>query len=283
MKKYGIIVNFGKNNVLNITKSIVQMLNKYGVSLYSTQHFQSLPIKKVEKEEFFNSMELIISLGGDGTLLRTSREIIEYKIPILPINIGTLGFLSEITPEEFKQVIEDIVNGNYEIENRITLYAKTKKNNRSRILKNVAINEVLISRNVFDKMLRFKVFINEDKVAKFKADGLIISTPTGSTGHSLSAGGPVLHPNLAGIIMTPFCAHTLTARPLIIPDNSIVKVEFEKTDQKIIVSFDGQVSFNISSESCISVTKSIYQLKLVRKHIHTFYEVLRRKLSWFEQ
>lgn len=283
MKKFGIIANLSKNNVYEISNSISEMFKNYNISLYSYQDLKSDNIKQIEHKELLEKVDIIISLGGDGTLLSSAREIIEYNKLVLPVNNGTLGFLSEIKPTELKDILEDVINENYSVEKRITLYVKTIREKLSSVIKNVAINEVLISRRVFDKMLRFNVFIDDYRVARFNADGLIISTPTGSTGHSLSAGGPVLHPNLACLIMTPFCAHTLTARPLIIPEKSVVKVEFEKTDQDIIVSYDGQVSFEICSDSSVSVTKSIYKLNLVRKYIHSFYEVLREKLLWLEK
>lgn len=283
LKKVGMIVNPDKKDAGKNIKFITTLFANRQIPVFAYQKLNNQYIEIVNEPDLYKISDLIIVLGGDGTLLSAGRKIIEHNKPVLPINVGTMGFLSEINPNEFKQIFDDIVKNKFSIEKRITLYVKTITDSKSKVIKNVAINEVLVSREVFNRMLKFKVYINNELVARFKSDGLIISTPAGSTGHSLSAGGPVLHPKLSAIIMTPFCAHTLSARPLIFPDTSIIKIDFEESNQNVIVTFDGQVSNKISTGSNIIIKKSIYHLNIVKNQIHSFYEILRKKLSWLEQ
>jgi len=279
----GIIANLQKENILNILRKVSELFLEKEITVYSFQDIKIKGIKKVDEKLFAELSNIVIVFGGDGTLLSSGRKLIEYNKNILPINIGTMGFLAELNFDEFQKIFNDIIYEKYSVERRITLYAKTISEKKFYTIRNVAINEVLISRKVFDKMLKFKVFINDELVANFRADGLIVSTPAGSTGHSLSAGGPVLHPQLSAIIMLPFCAHTLTARPLIIPDTSLIRVEFENVKQNVIVTFDGQISRQIKPNNNILIKKSIYQLNIIKSDLHSFYEILRKKLSWLEQ
>lgn len=281
-KKVGLIFNPGKKDIIKKVEKVVKWLKKRkievlipeGKSLSDIIIPQSFSPEKIKKEA-----ELIISLGGDGTLCRTAREFSQAEIPIVGINLGGLGFLTEFPVNDFEEGLEKIFSGKYIIENRMMLQSRIISEN----LKNqtfVALNDVVVSKSSLPRIISLKIFVSEEFVTTYSADRIIISTPTGSTAYSLSAGGPVVHPSLSLLIIAPICAHTLSVRPLIVLDKETIKVVPEPYGEDIFLTIDGQETHPLEEGDVVEVKKSPHPAKLVRLKERSFFKVLQTKLGW---
>ena len=217
---------------------------------------------------------LVITIGGDGTLLKASRFYAPKNVPILGINLGRLGFLAQANTDEIEASVLKLINNEYRIESRMMLSAYN-----DRVL---ALNDIVIKGDTFSRTSKLFLYINGKVVCDYLADGIIISTPTGSTAYTLSAGGPVLVPGLDAMVIVPICAHTLTARPLVIPASEEIKITSCNTCSRLKMSADGQDTIDISADDCVVIKKSKTEAKLVilEKENNGFYAVLREKLQW---
>lgn len=247
-------------DVANITKNL---LFKKG-----------LDAKVSPSSKFESDASLVITIGGDGTLLKAARFYAPKKTPVLGINLGRLGFLAQANIDEIEDSIEKLIKGEYRIESRMML---------SSFNDNVlALNDIVIKGDSFSRTSKLFLSINDKVVCDYLADGIIISTPTGSTAYTLSAGGPVLVPGLNAIVIVPICAHTLTARPLVIPAEEEIKITSCKTCNKLKMSADGQDTIDISKDDCVVIKKSNIEARLIilEKENNGFYSILREKLQW---
>ena len=222
-------------------------------------------------------IDMALSIGGDGTLLGVCRRFTNQEVPVCGINLGTLGFLVDIEPQELEGRLEKIISGEYRIENRLLLSAYIKSDFGEKYLGN-AINDVVISKGGVARMLKLKLFINETHLMNYQADGLIVSSPTGSTAYSLSAGGPILNPNIKCLLLTPICAHTFQMRPLVVGDRDVIKLKVAETHQDIIITLDGQESFYVKPGDEITVKKADTTAHIVKFEDKDYYRVLRNKL-----
>lgn len=218
---------------------------------------------------------LAITIGGDGTLLKAARYYAQNQTPILGINLGRLGFLAQANIDEIESSIDKLVNNRYTIQNRMMLEVGDNE-------KMLALNDIVIKGDSFSRTSKLFLSINDKVVCDYLADGLIISTPTGSTAYTLSAGGPVVSPELSAIIIVPICPHTLTSRPLVIPANEKITVTSSNSCKKLKLSADGQHTVDVSSNAKIKVSKSSTNAKLIilEKENNEFYSILRQKLQW---
>lgn len=217
---------------------------------------------------------LVITIGGDGTLLKASRFYAPKNVPILGINLGRLGFLAQANTDEIEASVLKLINNEYRIESRMMLSAYNDMV--------LALNDIVLKGDTFSRTSKLFLYINGKVVCDYLADGIIISTPTGSTAYTLSAGGPVLVPGLDAMVIVPICAHTLTARPLVIPANEEIKITSCNTCSRLKMSADGQNTIDISADDCVVIKKSKTEAKLVilEKENNGFYAVLREKLQW---
>ncbi len=247
-------------DVANITKNL--LLKK------------GLDAKVSPSSKFESDASLVITIGGDGTLLKAARFYAPKKTPILGINLGRLGFLAQANIDEIEDSIEKLIKGEYRIESRMMLSAFNDNV--------LALNDIVIKGDSFSRTSKLFLSINDKVVCDYLADGIIISTPTGSTAYTLSAGGPVLVPGLNAIVIVPICAHTLTARPLVIPAEEEVKITSCKTCNKLKMSADGQDTIDISKDDCVVIKKSNIEARLIilEKENNGFYSILREKLQW---
>lgn len=245
----------------------------------------ALNIEKILKENNINSRILTtkefdkdvtfsLVLGGDGTILKTARFYARYEVPILGINLGRLGFLSQAKSTQIEEAVGYILKGAFKIENRIMLTALNGRMN--------ALNDIVIKGDGFSRTSRLYVHINDNIVCDYLADGIIISTPTGSTAYTLSAGGPILTPCLDAMVIVPICPHTMNARPIVIPSSEIVKVTSSQNKPLLRISADGQETFNLGINDSIEIRKSEYSAKLILLNLekNSFYSVLKEKLHW---
>jgi NAD+ kinase len=223
--------------------------------------------------------DAIVVLGGDGTLLAASR-FVERSLPVLGVNFGSLGFLTEITLPELYPTLQAVLDGKYEYQERRLLHASVSRGGHARASGDV-LNDVVVTKAASSRIIELDVTVDAVFVSAFRADGLIVSSPTGSTAYNLAAGGPILHPTLSAIVLTPICPHMLTNRPLVVADQAVIEVRLRKVrDVEVHATFDGQQSVTLTEEDVVRVTRSPRQLRLVRPAGRDYYEVLRTKLKW---
>jgi NAD+ kinase len=227
------------------------------------------------------TVDLVVVLGGDGTLLGAARKVGHYGLPILGINLGGLGFLTEIPVDMLYQDMEKVINGEISIEPRLMLQASVLRNGEEKCRFTV-LNDVVINKGALARIIDLKVSVDNHFLTTFRADGLIVSTPTGSTGYNLSAGGPILYPDLEALILTPICPFTLTHRPIIVPDTSVIDVQMGENSEEVILTFDGQVGFDLVDNDRVIISKSEKKLKLIKSPDQDYYDILRTKLKWGE-
>ena len=228
-------------------------------------------------EDLKNSADFLFSIGGDGTLLKAVTYIRNSEIPILGINTGRLGFISSIYADQIDDTINDLLKDNYKINERTLLELDT--NNKLFKENNFALNEVAVSKKDTSSMIRIDAFVDEEYLNTYWADGLVVSTPTGSTGYSLSCGGPIIMPGTNNIIITPNAPHNLNVRPIVIDDNSVVKLKVEDRDQLALVSLDSR-SRAFDSETELIIKKANFKIQLVQPQNNSFTSTIRHKLMW---
>lgn len=232
---------------------------------------------EMSKYKFDNKLDLLIVLGGDGTLLGIARDINgRYDVPILGVNIGNLGFLSSIEIQDFGEALNKIKNGHYTIQNRILLECTMLNDKNDE--KGKALNDVVIARGTLSRMVKFEVFIDNKLYYRFKGDGIIIATPTGSTGYSFSAGGPFIYPDVDVIILTPICPHTRGMQPIVLKSSSEILIKAENYNGEIYLTFDGQEAKQINDNTSIIIKKSDYLSKIMLFDNYDYFNVLRQKI-----
>ena len=235
-----------------------------------------------EKREISQQADLLIVLGGDGTLLSVARAAHPYNIPILAVNLGSLGFLAEISIDELYPTLENILAGKFEIENRMLLNACIWRNGEKVEDHNV-LNDVVINKGAVARVINLQVLVNGQYMTSYRADGLIIATPTGSTAYSLSAGGPIIHPSMHTLVLSPICPFTLTNRSILIPDQSIIQVKLAAEYDDVRVTLDGQEGYDMRAGDILEIKKTKTSLQLIRGPNKNYYQILRDKLHWGSQ
>jgi NAD+ kinase len=234
------------------------------------------------REEMARSVDLLIVLGGDGTLLAAARALHGYPIPILAVNLGGLGFLTSVTLDELYPVLESVLDGKHRTNHRMMLDAEIVHTNKPSEVQ-CALNDAVANKAALARMLDFDVAVDGNHVGRYRADGLIVATPTGSTAYSLAAGGPIIQPTLDAFVITPICPHMLTNRPLVVPDTAKVELDFVELGEPVFLTLDGQVGFQLEPKDRVIITKSASKVTFVSPPRLTYYEILRSKLRWGER
>jgi NAD+ kinase len=285
LNSVGLVINYEKEKAQEITNWIVDWLSFKKIKVY-VEGDKDKGIRRKDfsctNEKFFNSVDLIISLGGDGTLLRAAKIAATDGIPIFGVNLGGLGFLTQIGIDNLEIFLEKIYQGKCFLDERMMLDCIVKRKEKE-IKKFTALNDIVIGKGAFARLISLATYINDDYVITYSADGLVISTSTGSTAYSLSAGGPIVNPNINSMILTPICPHTLSARPLIIGENDQVRITLELSEEEVMVTIDGQEGFTLEPKDEVIVKKSIYKTRLIAFKEKSFYAILREKLRWSGQ
>jgi NAD+ kinase len=238
--------------------------------------------KAIELEHVGDGAHLIVVLGGDGTLLSVSRHVRGKDVPILGVNLGGLGFLTEISVDELPSMMERLLKGQYDISRRIMLDVAVTRE-KERVFQFTVLNDAVITKDALARIIDIETYVNEEYLTTYKADGLILSTPTGSTGYSLAAGGPILYPSLRNIVVTPICPHTLTNRPIILPEEGALKALLLSRNERVVLTLDGQVGFPLEYGDEVLVRESPYTVSLVKSSSKGYFEILRTKLKWGER
>ncbi len=287
IKKVGIISKHNVREHAEYLKKLVGELKKHAKEILFDEHSAHVMGVKTqyEKSQLLTRTNLVLVLGGDGTLLKTARSMGKKYPLIAGVNFGHLGFLTAFTAQTFLSSIPKIFAGKFCPDERFLLRVTIYRNNKKKYT-TLALNDAVINQGGFARLINLKVEVNKRRLANFRADGLIISTPTGSTGHSLSAGGPIIHPKIDGIVLTPLCPVKLGVRPIIIPNNRqfIIRLETEWRAEKkpIVLTIDGQETVNLKRGDVIRVRKSSRSFNMIRMGGHNYYRMLRSKLNWGE-
>ena len=232
-----------------------------------------------KKNEVPAAADLIIVLGGDGTLLSVARLVEGKDVPLLGVNLGSLGFMTEVTIGELFPVLDDVLTGHFTVSERVMLKCHVHRQGE-RIAQAIVLNDVVINKGALARIIEMEAYVDGVYVNTFRADGLIISTPTGSTAYSLAAGGPILYPSLEALIINPICPFTLTNRPLVIPDTVKIEVILVKDNEDVMVTLDGQVGVALRYRDVIEIRKAETRLKLIECPGKNYFEILRTKLKW---
>lgn len=256
-KRFAIAYNPLIEHAVEVKSLLCEILKKYGINSVV-----------LDIDNLKSGYDFVFVIGGDGTILKTARYYSKYSTPVFGVNLGRLGFLSQSSEENLEKSVKQIIEGNFVVEDRVMLQYDNS----------IALNDFVIKGSTTGRTSRFTLKINDKPVCDYLADGIIISTPTGSTAYGLSAGGPVLFPSLNAFVVVPICPHTLAARPLVIPDNEVVTISSCGSQKKYVISADGQEYFETSSE--IKIKKSSHTAKLALLDNADFYSILRDKLHW---
>lgn len=284
MDKFYIITNSDKDKDFQITNEIVSYLKKNGKKCQVQQ-----AERKLERAYHYTNPELIpegtqciLVLGGDGTLLQAARDVVYRKIPMLGINLGTLGFLAEVDRQSIHAALDKLIADDYEIEERMMLTGTVWHGDKI-IGQDIALNDIVIGREGPLRVVRFKNYVNDVYLNSYNADGIIIATPTGSTGYSLSCGGPIVSPNAAMTLMTPIAPHTLNTRSIIFPEEDVITVELGEGRRQVqeqgLASFDGDTEIPIVTGDRIVIQKASVSVKILKLNHLSFVEVLRQKME----
>lgn len=283
-KQIGVIGRLGSPKVLETFNRLKLFLAARGTQLILDQALaQLLPdhgLQVVERSRLGELCDLVIVIGGDGSLLGAARALAPFNVPLLGINRGRLGFLTDITPIRLEEQLEEVLGGQYMVESRFMLGAELCCGG-TRYAQGVALNDVVLHPGLATRMIEFELFIEGQFVYSQRSDGLIISTPTGSTAYALSAGGPIMHPKLDAIVLVPMHPHTLSSRPIVVDGNSQVKLVIGcLNDAHPHISCDGQEDIAAAPGDTITISKMPHKLKLIHPLNHNYYEVCRTKLGW---
>jgi len=281
IKRVGITSKPNKAEVSEIAPPLMDWLRERGIEVLIDQETAATlgsPAAGMDRPQVGAAVDLVIVLGGDGTFLATARALEGRPVPILAVNLGGLGFLTVVTRDEIYASLEAVLAGRFRVESRVQLEASVIRNGLQ-LGPYVALNDVVLNKGAIARVLDFDVRADDQFISTYKADGLIVSTPTGSTAYSLAAGGPVIAPNVRAFIITPICAHTLTNRPIVLRDNVTIEVAV-KTNESVYATVDGQEAIEVYEGDRVRLHKASSSVEMIHAVDKSYYEVLRQKLKW---
>ncbi|CAN5650398.1 NAD(+)/NADH kinase [soil metagenome] len=281
IKCVGVVIKPNHKEAWATAGDLAAWLKKRNINLIGKTHGEAekCGIKTVETEEFQSQSDLIVVLGGDGTMISTARLTSVREVLVLGINYGSLGYLTDFRIEEMFPALEMILAGEYEIDRRVMLDVEHFRADK-KIAEGRVLNDVVVNKSALARIIEIEVNLNRLYVNSFRADGLIVATPTGSTAYNLSAGGPILYPSMNAVVLTPICPFTLTNRPIVVPDEDEIEIKLKNDIEGVILTLDGQIGFPISTEDKVLIRKSATTFNLVQPPNRNYFDVLRNKLKW---
>ena len=282
---FGIWANTDKKAFWDTFPDIIDWANKRKLQLFITTRIQSqldkpdFDYKLINSADDFNKLDFVLSLGGDGTILSLARAVAEREIPILGIHLGELGFLAEVVLNDMFSRLDDVSNGDFLIQKRMAIKCSVLNENGSKTFH--ALNDVVVDRGKSHRLLNCELFANGNFVADYKADGLIASTPTGSTAYSLSSGGPIVIPTFSSMVVTPISPHTLTLRPIVFSDDQILTISFPNNGHEdMALAIDGQVYEYLNPSAKVEIQKAPFEVNMINFSDSNYFSTLRSKLGW---
>jgi NAD+ kinase len=285
INRVGIISKPKKTEIREIVPPLIEWLRERDVEVFVDKETSSIverSERSLSRNEMPGRVDLLIVLGGDGTLLATARALNRKPVPILAVNLGGLGFLTVITREELYTTLEMVLAGDVHTERRVQIEGELVRADEV-ISSFLALNDVVLNKGAIARILDFDLLVDGRFISTYKSDGLIVSTPTGSTAYSLAAGGPIVAPSVEAFIVTPICAHTLTNRPLVLPDTAQIEVVVKSQREAAYLTVDGQVGLAAHSEDMVRLRKASSYVEIVQAPSKDYFEILRQKLKWGER
>jgi len=285
IKRVGIISKPKKAEVREIVPALLEWLRERSIEAFIDRETGAIMKTKercLTRNEMPGEVDLLIVLGGDGTLLATARALNRKPVPILAVNLGGLGFLTEITREELFPTLEMVVAGTHQTDRRVQIEGELIRTDEI-LTSFLALNDVVLNKGAIARIFDFELRVNGELVSTYKSDGLIVSTPTGSTAYSLAAGGPIVTPSVEAFLVTPICAHTLTHRPLVLPNSVKIEVTVKSLREAAYLTVDGQVGIAAHSEDVVRMRKADSFVELIRPPATPYFEILQKKLKWGER
>ena len=260
---------------------VIQVLSGYAeVQVHCLGFEQSLKnVDSVSLQELVENAELVISLGGDGTLLTAARALVNQDTPLLGINLGRLGFLADVSFKDFESYLEAVVQGRYTVEKRFFIEGEFFQG-KYRLSSSIALNDIILHSHETTRMIEYEIYSGGDLIHKQRSDGVIVTTPTGSTAYALSGGGPIMHPSLETLAIVPICPHTLSNRPIVLPADQPIEIRLGQETTVAKLSYDGQASLVMDNTHSIRITRHPRRLTLLHPEDYDYYQILRAKLYW---
>jgi NAD+ kinase len=280
MQHIGVIAKRNKPEALPVVNDLVEWCESRHIHPHlETELAHALGLHRLATEDLADHVDMVVVLGGDGTLLAAARATQQNRVPLLGVNLGGLGFLTEVTLDELYPMLDAVLAGQFDTNERIFLRARVWR--RGNVVDQFTVlNDVVINKGALARIVELETSVNGEYLTSFRADGLIISTPTGSTGYSMAAGGPIVYPSLYTIILTPICPHALTNRPIIFPEDATITVALRSEEEEVLLTLDGQVGFKMDFGDIVEVTKGQGVVTLIKSPSKSYFEVLRTKLMW---
>jgi len=281
VRRIGLILKREDSRIPSLLREVIPWLQSLGAEVFLDEGSalrEPVPCAVLPTSQFASNVDVVAVFGGDGTFLHAARIVVSSGIPILGVNLGSLGFLAEVKLDEMRPALQNLIGGNYELEERMLLQVEVSRGDRT-LKRYLALNDAVINKGAIARIIELEVTVNAQLVTVTRADGLIVSTPTGSTAYSLSAGGPILYPTLGALIVTPICPHTLTNRPVVVPDRAQVGICLLRGND-VMLTVDGQVGMTLEPGDRLAVRKAESSVRLVQPAGSTFFALLREKMKW---
>jgi NAD+ kinase len=287
IKRIGIVLKPHQPDALKTVCELVRWLDERGITLAGgpeiererIEHETGCAVSEVVSENLAATVDLILVLGGDGTMIATARMVGDQEVPVLGVNYGGLGYLAEFRIEELYRALESILSGNFRLDKRVMLAVELHRRDAS-VTHSRVLNDVVINKSALARIIEIEAYLDQHFVNSFRADGLIVSTPTGSTAYNLSAGGPVIFPSMNAVVITPICPFTLSNRPIVVPDDATIELLLKTDLEEVTLTLDGQVGFALNVEDRVVIRKSGVTFNLVQPSNRNYFDVLRDKLRW---
>ena len=287
IKRIGIVLKPHQQDALKTLCELATWLTARGISVLGGPEIErdrievktGCAVQEVEPEKLAASVDLVLVLGGDGTMIAAARMMGETEVPVLGVNYGGLGYLAEFRIEELYTALESILAGNYRLDRRVMLDVELQRG-AEQVTCNRVLNDIVINKSALARIIEIEAYLNRQFVNSFRADGLIVSTPTGSTAYNLSAGGPVIFPSMNAVVITPICPFTLSNRPIVVPDDAVIELCLKTEREDVALTLDGQVGFPLQVEDRVIIRKSQTTFNIVQPTNRNYFEVLRDKLRW---
>jgi NAD+ kinase len=284
MKRIGVFAKRHHKDAVRLAEDVVAWLVERKIEVFVDEPLaESMSdMKGYPGQEIPPLVDMVVVLGGDGTLLSVARLVGDLRTPILGVNLGSLGFLTEITRSELFPMLEQVVEGNFTVSERMRLLAVIRRNGEE-VARYRVLNDVVINKGALARIIDMETWVDDDYLTTFKADGLIVSTPTGSTGYNLAAGGPIIYPGNHCHVISPICAHTLTNRPIVVSDEAMIRIEVKSYDEDVVFTADGQEGMPLQGGDIVELRKSNHCTLLIKSPSKDYFQVLRTKLRWGER
>ena len=287
IKRVGIVLKPHQPQALKTICELTVWLGQRGIELVggpqiereTIEHETGCSVQEVEPEDLAAASDLVLVLGGDGTMIATARLIGDEEVPVLGVNYGGLGYLTEFRIEELYEALEMILAGNFRLDRRVMLAVELHRD-KEIVTVNRVLNDVVINKSALARIIEIETYLNQQYVSSFRADGLIVSTPTGSTAYNLSAGGPVIFPSMNAVVITPICPFTLSNRPIVVPDSAVIELLMKTANEEVALTLDGQVGFPLTVNDRVVIRKSRTTFNLIQPSNRNYFDVLRDKLRW---